>query len=141
MYVLKTDKTKILRDKEAFEYNNVKYPSNYPKDELDFLAHVTEVYRPSIDNATQKITGYTIDEMYTQVWTVENKTQQEQEEYSTLQATEYQRLREADYPKIGDQLDAIMKWAFSETEIGLPDELKSIAAQCMAVKSKYPKPE
>ena len=49
--------------------------------------------------------------------------------------------RIAEYPPIGDQLDAIMKWAFSETEIGLPAELKSLAAKCMSVKAKYPMPE
>lgn len=42
------------------------------------------------------------------------------------------------YPPVGDALDALAKWAFTETEIGLPDELKSWAAKCMAVKSKYP---
>lgn len=46
--------------------------------------------------------------------------------------------RLAEYPTIGDQLDAIMKWAFTENEIGLPQELVSIAAKCMSVKAKYP---
>lgn len=58
-----------------------------------------------------------------------------------LKQIEYIYLRKSEYPDIGDQLDAIMKWAFTETEIGLPEELKSLAGQCMAVKSKYPKPE
>ena len=46
--------------------------------------------------------------------------------------------RQAEYPPIGDQLDAIMKWAFTENEISLPAELKSLAAKCMSVKAKYP---
>lgn len=53
---------------------------------------------------------------------------------------DYREARAAEYPPIGDQLDAIMKWAFSETEIGMPDELRSLAAKCMSVKAKYPKP-
>ena len=64
-----------------------------------------------------------------------------EEELTLWEAKKYKEKRVAEYPEIGDQLDAIMKWAFTEKEIGLPDELKSLAAQCMAVKSKYPKPE
>ena len=60
---------------------------------------------------------------------------------STQELKRVQEQRAAAYPEIGEQLDAIMKWAFTETEIGLPEELKSLAGQCMAVKAKYPKPE
>lgn len=81
MYVYKDDLTKTLEDKEKFTYNNIKYPSNYNKGLLDFLALVTLTDEPNIDEATQKITGYTIDETYTQVWTVEDKTAEEQKEY------------------------------------------------------------
>ena len=56
-------------------------------------------------------------------------------------AVAYKEKRAKEYPDIGDQLDAIMKWAFTENEITLPDELKSLAAQCMSIKSKYPKLE
>lgn len=68
-------------------------------------------------------------------------TEVEYQEYLASKQPEktYQELRQEEYPPIGDQLDAIMKWAFTETEIGLPEELKSLAGQCMAVKSKYPK--
>lgn len=45
------------------------------------------------------------------------------------------------YPPIGDQLDALMKWVAGENEITVTPELKSLAMQCMAVKSKYPKPK
>lgn len=58
-----------------------------------------------------------------------------------MQATEYRRLRAAEYPPVGDQLDAIMKWLATETEFGIPAELKSLAMTCMSVKSKYPKPD
>jgi len=53
----------------------------------------------------------------------------------------YEEKRAEEYPPIGDQLDAIMKWSFTETEITVTEELKSIAAKCMSVKSKYPKPK
>lgn len=46
--------------------------------------------------------------------------------------------RRNEYPSIGDQLDAIMKWLATESEFGIPKELKSISAKCMSVKSKYP---
>lgn len=54
-------------------------------------------------------------------------------------ANGYKDARRGEYPPIGDQLDAIMKWA--ATQDNLPDSLKEIAAQCMAVKAKYPKPQ
>ena len=50
----------------------------------------------------------------------------------------YQELRPNEYPPIGDQLDAIMKWV-ATTDIPLTDELKAIAAECLAVKAKIPK--
>lgn len=53
----------------------------------------------------------------------------------------YVKKRRQEYPEIGDQLDAIMKWLATETEITVPAELKSIAMKCMSVKAQYPKPE
>jgi hypothetical protein len=44
---------------------------------------------------------------------------------------QYQRLRDMEYPSIGDQLDAIFKGG---------DAFTSMQAQVMAVKAKYPKP-
>lgn len=55
--------------------------------------------------------------------------------------TKYRRQRAAEYPPIGDQLDALMKWLATEGEFNIPDELKSIAMTCMSVKAKYPKPK
>ena len=64
------------------------------------------------------------------------------DEYNELlELRKTQRARKSEYPPIGDQLDAIMKWAFNEKEIGLPDELVSLAAKCMSVKAKHPKPD
>lgn len=48
------------------------------------------------------------------------------------------RKRAAEYPPIGDQLDALMKWLATEGEFTVPPELKSIAMTCMSVKAKYP---
>ena len=46
--------------------------------------------------------------------------------------TEYQRQRAAEYPPIGDQLDALWKGG---------DAAAEMLATVMAVKAKYPKPE
>lgn len=61
-------------------------------------------------------------------------------EQAEKEATEYQVKRAAEYPPIGDQLDALMKWLSTESEFSIPAELKSIAMSCMSVKAKYPKP-
>lgn len=54
---------------------------------------------------------------------------------------DYRELRRLEYPPIGDQLDAIMKWVATENELTVPPELKSIAMKCMSVKAKFPKPK
>lgn len=58
-----------------------------------------------------------------------------------LTLEEIRGLRRAEYPDIGDQLDAIMKWVAGENEITVTPELKSLAMTCMSVKAKYPKPQ
>jgi len=53
--------------------------------------------------------------------------------------TEFQiSKRRSQYPPVGDQLDAIMKWLATETEFTVPKELKSIAMKCMSVKAQNP---
>ena len=47
-------------------------------------------------------------------------------------ANEYKPKRQAEYPSIGDQLDALWKGG---------DAAKAMLAQIQAVKTKYPKPE
>lgn len=47
-------------------------------------------------------------------------------------ATQYQRQRAAEYPSIGDQLDALFKAGVFPADM---------AAKLQAVKAKYPKPE
>jgi hypothetical protein len=49
-----------------------------------------------------------------------------------LARTEYQRNRAAEYPPIGDQLDALWKGG---------EAAAAMLAQVQAVKTKYPKPE
>lgn len=51
---------------------------------------------------------------------------------AALDATKYQRDRAAEYPPIGDQLDALWKGG---------DAATAMLAQVQAVKAKYPKPE
>lgn len=47
-------------------------------------------------------------------------------------ANDYRKLREAEYPSIGDQLDALFKAG------AFPDDMSALIA---SVKDKYPKPE
>lgn len=51
---------------------------------------------------------------------------------AALAATKYQRDRAAEYPPIGDQLDALWKGG---------EAAAAMLAQVQAVKTKYPKPE
>lgn len=53
-------------------------------------------------------------------------------EQAALARTKYQRDRAAEYPPIGDQLDALWKGG---------DAATAMLAQVQAVKAKYPKPE
>lgn len=55
----------------------------------------------------------------------------------------YKRLRAAEYPPIGDQLDAILK-GFNQLRLqgtDLPADLDGIVNDWLAVKKKHPKPE
>ena len=70
----------------------------------------------------------------------QNKNQEFIEGAKLSDMRNYSEKRRDEYPDIGDQLDAIMKWVAGENEIKVTPELKSIAMKCMSVKSKYPKP-
>ena len=50
----------------------------------------------------------------------------------------YKYKREAEYPPIGDQLDAILKF-IDNSRAAKPEETKSIIAKWKAIKEKYPK--
>lgn len=52
---------------------------------------------------------------------------------SEWNATEYQRLRAAEYPPIANYLDGVVK--------GDQAQIDAYIADCLAVKAKYPKPE
>lgn len=54
-----------------------------------------------------------------------------------LKAGQYQNLRRIEYPDIGDQLDAILKYFMTIKR--LPPDLQNIIDQWQAVKLKYPK--
>jgi hypothetical protein len=60
------------------------------------------------------------------------KLAEKAEREAALAATAYQRQRAAEYPPIGDQLDALWKGG---------DAAAAMLAQVQAVKAKYPKPE
>lgn len=53
----------------------------------------------------------------------------------------YVRARLAQYPPVGNQLDAIMKWLATQSDFNIPQELRAIALKCMSVKTANPKPE
>lgn len=80
-------------------------------------------------------TGKTTERSYTQK-ELDDFARMKKEHTPTVQ-----QERQVEYPDIGDQLDAIMKWLATENEFSVPAELKSIAMKCMSVKAKYPKPE
>ena len=50
---------------------------------------------------------------------------------------DYREARKAEYPDIGDQLDAI--WKTLSILQGLPPDAKSMLVQVSEIKSKYPK--
>ena len=52
---------------------------------------------------------------------------------SEWNATEYQRLRAAEYPPITNYIDGVVK--------GDQAQIDKYIADCLAVKAKYPKPE
>lgn len=51
----------------------------------------------------------------------------------------YQDLRVEEYPPIGDQLDAILKFFDKLPRTEMPEDLAAILFQWKAVKEKYPK--
>lgn len=53
---------------------------------------------------------------------------------------DYRKLRAAEYPKVGDQIDAIYKMALAlQGTQELPPETLQWMSQVAAVKAKYPK--
>lgn len=59
-------------------------------------------------------------------------------------AASYRDMRRAEYPDIGDQLDAILKhlnYMQMDGQTDLVTELDGIVGKWLSVKTKYPKPE
>ena len=82
-----------------------------------------------------------VDGKWTQQWDIIEKYSAEERATKEAEkaareakfaATQYQRQRAAEYPPIGDQLDALWKGG---------DAAAAMLAQVQAVKAKYPKPE
>ena len=81
-----------------------------------------------------------VDGKWTQQWDIIEKYSAEERATKEAEkaareaefaATQYQRQRAAEYPPIGDQLDALWKGG---------DAAAAMLAQVQAVKAKYPKP-
>ena len=51
---------------------------------------------------------------------------------------DYAEARRAEYPPLGDQLDALMKYFAAMPEI--PADLQAWVDACQAVKDRFPKP-
>lgn len=73
-------------------------------------------------------------------WIIED--QKIAEKQAELERTQYQRDREANYPKLGDQLDAMWKHLEMIRSVGgkLQDDTSVMLDQILAVKAEYPKP-
>ena len=126
-----TDKSfKPIDDNQPYRHpdTGTNYPGNYPKGEIEGLVPVTETQKPA-DPALQ-ITGFSIDENYTQVWHTRKKPK-----------TPYEEARRIEYPNMGDQLDAIWKQINQDRLNGknLIQEADDLLNEILAVKAKYPK--
>lgn len=67
-----------------------------------------------------------------------------QKQAEALSPASYRAKRAHDYPKIGDQLDALHKAVQALASAGsvtLPDDYLSLLAKVQAVKQNHPKPE
>lgn len=67
----------VIQDNAHYtDSEGVKYPRNFPKDEIGELHKVTEAARP-VNTETEITTGFIIDETYTQIWQTRPKTAEE----------------------------------------------------------------
>lgn len=105
-------------------------------------ARFQETPAPAVDeNHIAEIGGAVlVDGQWQREWKVREKTDADRQAEYELALEGVRMARAAEYPPIGDQLDAIMKWLATETEFNVPTELKSLAMKCMSVKAKHPKP-
>lgn len=69
-------KLKIINNNDPYTgADGIKYPRNFPKDEIPELTKIVEAPKPTGQDITIK--GFDIDETYTQVWNVREKTPEE----------------------------------------------------------------
>ncbi len=81
---------------------------------------------------TKVVNGETVELSDAEIAERESWRQAAAEAQQELAKTQYQRDRAAEYPSIGDQLDALWKGG---------DAATAMLAQVQAVKNKYPKSE
>ncbi len=64
----------IINDNDSYiDSEGIKYPSNFPKNEIEELYQVTETTPP----LNEIIEGFVVDESYTQIWNARQKTSEE----------------------------------------------------------------
>lgn len=102
-----------------------KYPRNFPKAEITELHLVTETPRP-VDTETEKVTGFHIDETYTQVWDSISKTQEE------LDSDKLTARRQA--------LAAVWSDSFALLDDILANGIDDVKTRRNAIKTAHPKP-
>lgn len=108
---------------------------------FETLLFIRQLAQENTDEARQLIAE--IEAQYARPMTSAEETEAadfEAAEARRILETGYIEQRKPEYPPIGDQLDALMKWLATETEFSIPSELKSLAMKCMSVKARYPKP-
>lgn len=103
--------------------------ANTDKSTISELHHVTLTDAP--DASLNYVTGFHIDESYTQVWDYTPKAQDEIVGTKEYNLKHYAELRAKEYPPMSDYLDAIVK---SDEK-----QKQEYINKCLAVKLKYPK--
>ena len=88
------------------------------------------MYKTEVNVTTGEVTQVPLTEAELVIFAQEKAIQDAKN--IELAKTQYQRDRAAEYPSIGDQLDALWKGG---------DAATAMLAQVQAVKIKYPKPE
>lgn len=130
------------------EFDGVGWPHDQTVSGIDDLlaengyARFFETTSPAVDENHVAEAGGAVflDGQWTREWKVREKADADRQADQALALEIVRMARAAEYPPIGDQLDALMKWLATETEFNVPTELKSLAMKCMSVKAKHPKP-
>jgi len=90
------------------------------------------------------LTGIDLNHSVVEDGVIRNQTEQELLDIeNALKIKNYQEYRSREYPRIGDQLDAVLKqlnYMQMSGQTNLVTELDGIVGKWLAVKQKYPKP-